>query len=175
MFDRCVSTRFGAVRMHVLLSVLCSRDPPLHPQPTASQQAADGGAAILSALPDTAYGDLEGSDSAWNLSEGNLIKLLKVSQLQLQYLRHELAERAEAARALEDESLALAAGLASMPRLSLGEVRGALGALGGEVRELGAGRLEAVLERVRGEERGAAKAAVAAAVAEARRRVEAVQ
>ncbi|KAI8469330.1 MAG: hypothetical protein J3K34DRAFT_470040 [Monoraphidium minutum] len=136
------------------------------------QMAAGGGASILSALEDTSLGDLDG-DSAYNLSEGNLLKLLKLCQLQLQYLGYELARHQDAAAALCDDRAALAAGLAAMPRLGLGDVAGGLGALGGGVAALGQMRVGAILERVREEERELAKGAVARAVAAARHGVDA--
>jgi len=99
-------------------------------------------------------------------------QLLKLSQLQLQFLHWQLAQRAEAQQALEDESLALAAGLAGMPRLSFGELRSGLGALGNDVSELGMTRVDAILQQARAKERGLAKAAIAQAVSKAKSRVE---
>lgn len=75
-------------------------------------------------------------------------QLLKLSQLQLQYLHHQLQARIDSQQALEDESLALAAGLASMPRLSLGELKSGLGALSNGVLGLGETPVDAILEQV---------------------------
>jgi hypothetical protein len=104
--------------------------------------------------------------------DGNVIKLVKLCQLQLQYLQWRLAAAEHARAALEDEGLALAAGLAAMPSLSLGDVHGGLGALCGGVRMLGEARVPEILEAARVSERGRAAAVVAAVVAGARRAAE---
>jgi hypothetical protein len=102
-------------------------------------------------------------------------QLFRLARLQLQALAHELA-RSEAARlALEEDRLALAGGLARMPRGAgaLDDVRGALGALGSGVAGLGRERVEAILAQAREEERGLAKQALGQAVEAARRHADA--
>lgn len=78
-------------------------------------------------------------------------QLLKLAQLQLQYLSHELARAQVARERYEDGALALAQGLAAMPAPSLGDVRGGLGTLGGGVAGLGRARVDEILRQVRGQ------------------------
>ncbi|GBF87567.1 hypothetical protein Rsub_00278 [Raphidocelis subcapitata] len=134
--------------------------------------AAGGGGAILSCLEDTAFGDVDG-DSYFNLSEGNLRQLLRLCQLQLQYMHWQMRAREAAHRALEDGAAALAAGLAGLQRPGLGDVAAGLADLRGGVARLGAGGVASIVERAREEERGAAAAALADALGAARARADA--
>eukprot|EP00877_Chromochloris_zofingiensis_P005393 jgi/Chrzof1/14855/Cz09g18170.t1 len=111
-------------------------------------------AVIMDFFEDVAYGDILG-ESVFNLSEANLIKVIRLAQLQLQYLQHKLEEKADAQQALEDESLALTAGLTGMPDLSLSDLKSGIGQLHVHVKQLGETQVDAIIGQVRAEERSA--------------------
>ncbi|KAF8061152.1 NSE4A [Scenedesmus sp. PABB004] len=65
-------------------------------------------------------------------------QVLRLAQLQLQYMAHRLGQRAEAAEHADDDVRALAAGLRGLAAPSLGDVAAGLGALESGLRVLGA-------------------------------------
>jgi 2-polyprenyl-3-methyl-5-hydroxy-6-metoxy-1,4-benzoquinol methylase len=74
--------------------------------------------------------------------------VIRLAQLQLQYLQYKLEEKADAQQALEDETLSLAAGLAGMPQLSLGDLTSGLGSLQQDMAQLGNTQVDALIEQV---------------------------
>jgi hypothetical protein len=134
--------------------------------------AGASGAGIMACFADAAFGDAGaagGSGSAW-LAEGDLLKLVEVCQLQLQYL-HWRAAHADAARAaLEARCAALARAFPATTSFAGGGegseggknggslLDGAVRAVEREVAALGTVNIEALLDEARKAERGLAAA-----------------
>lgn len=76
--------------------------------------------------------------------------MIKLAQLQLQYMQYKLEEKVEAEQAVEDETLAIAVGLSSLAAPSLGDIHAGLGALEGDIKQLGSSRVDGLIEQVRG-------------------------
>jgi hypothetical protein len=76
------------------------------------------------------------------------LQLLKLAQLQLQYMQYRLEEKVEADQSLEDDSLAIAAGLSSLAAPSLGDIHKGLGALQTDLRQLGSSRVGGLIQQV---------------------------
>jgi hypothetical protein len=76
------------------------------------------------------------------------VQLLKLAQLQLQYMQYRLEEKVEADQALEDDSLAIAAGLSSLAAPSLGDIHNGLGALQADLTQLGSSRVDGLIQQV---------------------------
>jgi hypothetical protein len=73
---------------------------------------------------------------------------------------------------LEDDVLALAAGLSSLMPPSLTDVSSGLGSLGSGLRQLGGSRVAGLISQVRAEERAAAQAALDAAIEQTKAHVQ---
>lgn len=69
---------------------------------------------IMELFNDVAYANLDG-ESVFNMSEANLIKLVRLSQYMLQYLQYRIEQYHELQERLEEEHVQLTAGLALMP------------------------------------------------------------
>ncbi|KAL6759437.1 hypothetical protein V8C86DRAFT_2575142 [Haematococcus lacustris] len=107
---------------------------------------------LMSLFDDLAHADFE-SESAFNLTEASLLKLLQLSQLLMQYLQWTTEQSNQQQQLLTEDRAALGAALHTIPGLSLKQVSAGLNHLGQEFAAVGNTDLDAMFLKVRAQER----------------------
>lgn len=116
---------------------------------------------LMDLFQDVTTADFE-AESSFNLSEANLVKLVRLMQMMMQYQGYMLGRKERVQLALEEEQAALQSGLALIPDVGLADVRDKLAQLTAGFAQVAQSDLDAMMEKVRLDERKGAAAAAAA-------------
>ncbi|KXZ51732.1 hypothetical protein GPECTOR_11g179 [Gonium pectorale] len=119
--------------------------------------------ALMELYGEVAYADLEG-ESVYDLTEANMLKLVRVLQLLLQLQQHRLEAGQGVMEVLREETAATAGLLAVLPQLDVGGIGEGLRKLQGDFYKVADADMDAMFAQVRTEERTAARDTVAGQV-----------
>eukprot|EP00195_Chlamydomonas_chlamydogama_P001848 CAMPEP_0202924852 /NCGR_PEP_ID=MMETSP1392-20130828/79191_1 /ASSEMBLY_ACC=CAM_ASM_000868 /TAXON_ID=225041 /ORGANISM="Chlamydomonas chlamydogama, Strain SAG 11-48b" /LENGTH=294 /DNA_ID=CAMNT_0049618607 /DNA_START=88 /DNA_END=972 /DNA_ORIENTATION=+ len=111
---------------------------------------------VMELFNDVAQADLEG-ESGYNLTEANLIKLLRVCQMMMQYVQHTSEQHFHVQQMLEEDNSLMLANMRRMPAMDLASIEAGMQKLGKDYAGLADADLDAMFQQVRVEERTGAR------------------
>ena len=123
---------------------------------------------LMDLFSDVAQADLEG-ESSFNLTESNLIKLVKACQMMLQFVQHSSEQQQQMQHYQEEDADGLQALVKLAPTADLGGLAAGLKKLEGDYRGCADADLDAMFTAVRVEERLGAREILGGVVDQAKR------
>lgn len=111
---------------------------------------------LMEMYQELAHAELEG-ESVYEMTESNLIKLVRTLQLALQYQQYSLEQGQHMQQLMEEEATQLAAGLKQVPELSMQGLQDGLRNLEKEYYKVADADMDAMFAQARTEERTAAR------------------